>query len=151
MALPKFFVYDPYIVNQLKQEYEATEQTGRIRFLRKFCRRARSLTDTNVVPPVEIASLAVKDPNPMVRQWAARSLTRLVYRHDGQPDTNLAAQIEKDADPLVRASLFENPRVVRWLSEQEHSLELFRQASHLERLALLRNPEVGLKLFGPTL
>jgi hypothetical protein len=104
--------------------------------------------------------MAVEDENISVRQWIAghgtgldyRELilqsevskaatgTRYMYRF---PDRNLEERLRKDPDPFVRARLRENPDVYGsfFLSGMERHLI---EATHLERLALMRNPEMGL-------
>ncbi len=60
------------------------------------------------------------------------------------PDRNLVDRLKNDPDPFVRACLRENSDVFfrRHLSLGTEWEEYFRGATRLERLALMRNPEI---------
>jgi hypothetical protein len=55
---------------------------------------------------------------------------------------NLATRMKNDPDPFIRACLRENPTVFNEFSFILHWKEYFQEATHLERLALVRNPSV---------
>ena len=96
------------------------------------------------VAPFEVALLAVEDADVEVRQWIARHGTYLDYRasRDEPTDRNLEDRLINDPDPFVRACRQENPTVFSAWSTTGW-IDYFREATHLERLALMRNPEVG--------
>jgi len=60
------------------------------------------------------------------------------------PEKNLAARLRYDPDPFVRACLHENPGWAGFprMSSDERG-RCFREANHLERLALMRNTGVS--------
>lgn len=132
MSLSRYAVADAYTLEELRREYQMTDAKGRIRLLKKLNRYTDTLPiymrgqTTHDV----IALLAVDDPNVEVRQWIAR--------HGKYLEENLKNGLKNDQDPFVRACLRENSGVFG-LSRGE---EDFREASHLERLALVRNPKV---------
>jgi hypothetical protein len=99
--------------------------------------------------PYEIALMAVEDPEVEVRQWIARHGryldyserkfvdNDLVYEHT---ERNLEERLKQDPDPFVCASLRENPNVFcEIFTDAEKD---FRESTYMERLALMRNPEI---------
>ncbi|MCI0410958.1 MAG: hypothetical protein L0191_20750 [Acidobacteria bacterium] len=145
MSFPRYYFSDAYTLEELRREYKASDARGRIRLLRKLYRGGRAV-------PFEIALLAVEDPNVEVRQWIAHHGEYLDYRecrydenqvHYEHPERNLEDRLKNDPDPFVRACLHENPTVFSGFAPWEG---FFREGSHLERLALVRNP--GVDIFG---
>jgi hypothetical protein len=61
------------------------------------------------------------------------------------PDRNLADRLSKDPDPFVRACLRENPfnHFVKGAAAGVDTIAYFRESTRVERLALVRNPEVA--------
>ena len=107
--------------------------------------------------PFEIAQMAVEDADPNVRAWIARKGRGLDYREPSSiengsgktdvyryPERNLKDRLKSDPDPYVRACLRENEHVF-WLfgSFSDHYEQLIREATQLERLALMRNPSLN--------
>jgi hypothetical protein len=93
--------------------------------------------------------MAVEDPEVEVRQWIARHGryldyserkfvdNDLVYKHT---ERNLEERLKQDPDPFVCASLRENPNVFcEIFTDAEKD---FRESTYMERLALMRNPEI---------
>jgi hypothetical protein len=82
----------------------------------------------------------LEDPQVYVRQWIARHSTL----------GDLTNSLRIDLDPFVRAACLENPR---GHGPRGALTALFRKGSHLERLALVRNPNIDLevieKIFDP--
>jgi hypothetical protein len=172
MVLVRYAVIDRYTLEELRREYQGSDAKGRIHLLEK-------LYESNSLPPFEIALLAVEDEHVEVRQWIARHGKSLDYRDVGSinerseilevirgmtgkqssgPDQdplaafNLANQLKNDSDPFVRACLRENPNVFsQWASGRW--TDFFTGSAHLERLALVRNPNVDTdlikKIFDP--
>lgn len=135
MELSRYIFSDAYILEELRREYHISNAKGRIRLLRKLYNDDRAA-------PFEIACLAVEDQYVEVRQWIARHGRYLDYNNDEPSRPNLADRLKNDTDPFVRACLRENPTVFdAWSSTAW--VEYFQEATHLERLALMRNPEVG--------
>lgn len=163
MQRTRYSAIDVYTLEELWREYQASEPRGRIRLLKKLYRDDRR-------PPYEIAQMAVEDPHVEVRQWMARYGRSLDYReqgirflpdvHEAGPETeseggsgkkceiewrfperDLAARLKNDPDLFVRACLRENPEVFNAYS-YEAWREYFLEATHLERLALLRNTKI---------
>lgn len=99
--------------------------------------------------------MVVKDQDAQVRQWIAKNGERLDYREgkeiEGQtvyefPERNLEDLLKNDPDPFVQACLRENPTVYDYDRFSEHWKQDFQVASPLERLALVRNPDVNYQL-----
>ncbi len=148
MGWSRYDVVDGYVLEELRREYEAADARGRILILRKLQKDDGSV-------PFEIAALATQDRNVQVRQWFARHgsygvlLEREPWKH-GRDNVErresarrlLTDSLKKDADPFVRACLRENPAAFGPFHGQSHFLE----ATHMERLALMRNPEVDTEL-----
>lgn len=144
MELSKYDIIDAYTLEELRRTYHASDSKGRIRLLQKFYRADKAA-------PFEIALLAVDDPHVEVRQWIARHGKYVDYREmhyvDKQviyehPDLNLEDRLKNDPDLFVRACLRENPTVFDSFSFITRWGEFFHEATHLERLALVRNPNV---------
>jgi hypothetical protein len=140
MTLPRYYtVVDAYILEEARRKYEAANSRGRIRVLREL--------QTGGCLPLQIAMLAAHDPSSQVRQWFAHHCSNFfgVERGPGEEWeeqrrawTLLVEALKGDSDPFVRACLRENPAVFgSWNSKAE-----FLEATHMERLALMRNPAV---------
>lgn len=171
MALSRYQLIDAYTREELRREYQASNAKGRVRLLPGLYQEG--------VPPYEITLMAVEDPNVEVRQWIARNGKYLDYRDRGSinerseaveaarailkpdgdpllhesPDRNLESRLIHDPAPFVRACLRENPGVFDVFGFISHWKEYFHEATHLERLALVRNPAVSAdlieKIFDP--
>ncbi len=143
MALYRYAAIDAYTLEELRHEYKNSDIKGRIRLFKR-------LQKSGYRAPYEIALLALEDSNLELRQWMARHAW-LDYRdwdpntHERieQPERNLEDRLKHDPDPFVRACLRENPHVFgpfdiifKWKS-------YFQESTHLERLALVRNPNVA--------
>jgi hypothetical protein len=105
------------------------------------CYRTQTLASN--LAKSQIALLAVEDPQVEVRQWIARHGNYLDYSrsHPEHSNNNLEDYLKNDPDPFVRACLHENPTVFNaW--DRAAWLKYFQEATHMERLALMRNPEV---------
>jgi hypothetical protein len=61
-----------------------------------------------------------------------------------QPERNLEDRLKHDPDPFVRACLRENPHIFVGFDflDKDKCKSYFQESTHLERLALVRNPEV---------
>lgn len=121
--LNRYAVMDSYVLEELRRRYESADASGRIQLLRRLYKKT--------LVPFEIAQMAVKDPHTEVRQWIARH---------GSGLNILEEQLRTDPDPFVRACLRENPHVY---SPRFDPIPDFNASSHLERLALMRNPKIG--------
>jgi hypothetical protein len=145
MELSRYTFEDAYILEELKREYQRSDARSRIRLVRR-------LYQDDGRPPYEIAVLAIEDSHVEVREWIARHGRYLNYqeRSDADhPERNLLSRLKNDPDPFVRTCVNENPALFGGLlpwSNPEEWKEAFRNASHLERLALVRNPRVDEKL-----
>jgi hypothetical protein len=127
MALARYENPDPYTLMELKREYNERDCHGRIRLLRRLARTG----DLHR----EIKQLAAEDEHGLVRQFVAR----FAYL-----DEELKALLKRDRDELVRASVWENASVHFWSCDDW--CEAFKAASHLERLAMVRNRHVSMEL-----
>ena len=145
--LPRYSSLDSYTHEELRRKYQASDSKARIDLLQNFYNK------NDTAPPFEIALLAVEDSNVEVRQWIARHGKYLDYREMRmvekslvyeESERNLEDRLKNDPDPFVRACLHENPDVFGGIgSFGEKWIEYFAGATHLERLALVRNPECG--------
>lgn len=152
MDLARYDANDAYILEELRREYQASDAKGRIRLLKRLHRAA-----PNMGVPLVVALMALEDPHVEVRQWIARhgefltsgadptlSLLATVLEPLGgfQPgEGTLADKLKNDPDPFVRACLRENPEVFNFILADSWK-QAFAEATHLERLALMRNPKV---------
>lgn len=145
MTLSRYSILDTYTFEELRRDYEAANPLGRIQILKKLQGGERPL-------PFEIASIAVRDPSSLVRAWVARQglfggigLIALPIRGEDYLEKFhlIFEALKTDSDPFVRACLYENPAACG-LSGGLTSR--FLDATHIERLALMRNPKVGTKL-----
>jgi|CXWL01.1.fsa_nt_gi hypothetical protein len=134
----RYSFIDAYLLEELRREYAASSSRERLRLLAKL--KSRHI-------PVEIALLAVEDPDARVRAWFAKNGAPLQFgaREDLPNYHDLEARLLEDPDPYVRACVYENPRFGGF-KHLNQPIELFLEAAPLERLALMRNPEVGEKL-----
>jgi len=180
MSIPRYAVHDPYVVADLRSQYETADVHGRIKLLEGLY-LSPEYRDHRL--PYQLVLLAATDPSVEVRRWIARNARHLDYREreslapeaylfpdrvtvldiaggflrqpEGYrfPERNLAARLKDDPDPVVSASLRENPCILGPLSLPDDSFQWFRESSHFERLALVRNadvhPNLILQLFDP--
>lgn len=130
-ALPRYRYPDAYTIQELLSRYTGADSEGRIRLLHRLYR-------DELTPPIEVALLAVGDENAEVRRWFARHAR--LYKDQGS--RSLLRRMQGDADPFVRACLRENPTVVSTFDFINDWREIFQRATHLERLALVRNPKL---------
>jgi hypothetical protein len=95
----------------------------------------------------------LKDESPKVRAWAAANVaTRFNDYTDFRNPVELAnyePRIQSDPDPFVRASIWRNSNCEQlpWslMSIAEDWKERLKGMTQLERLALMRNPELALR------
>jgi hypothetical protein len=131
---------DAFVVEELRHQYLSADVSGRI-----------ALLQSNTLP-FEIARLAVEDPNVEVRQWFARNGReyREVSENAGSgvrsSVRDLLAILRKDPDPFVRACVCANPAFSPPLSiitdgRIEFSKEWWSEATHLERLSMVRHSD----------
>jgi hypothetical protein len=126
MSLSRYARLDAYTFTELRREYSGLGAEGRVRLLER-------LNEGHELPR-EVAQLAVEDQNVSVRQWAARHLDL----SDEQ-----AERLRAEGDEFMRACLWENPEVALFdlrVSSVERWVDCFNGATHLERLAMMRNP-----------
>jgi hypothetical protein len=153
MAWTRYRLADSYVLAELQSRYGSVGIDGRIRVLEE-------LATEDSVPPYEVALLAATDPHDEVRRWFALHAKRLDYRETnetgveaGDQGRDLVEHLKRDASPLVRAALRENPTVLGLFPRPEDSHRWFQESSQLERLALVRNPKIHreliLQLFDP--
>ena len=126
MALSRYARLDTYTFEELRRDYGARGSKGRIRLLKRLAREGE-LEET-------ISQLGVEDPEATVRQWVARHV-------DLSKDQ--VVRLKSDSDEFVRACLFENPATRVFFASLDRWLELFAEANHTERLAMMRNPNLG--------
>lgn len=141
--LSRFSVIDAYTLEELKRDYQYRTPNARIGLI-------EGLYLNGIIPPYEVARLVVEDQHVQVRQWMARHARHLDYREaiDDNPangfmfpERNLVDIVRRDPDEFVRACLYENPDVfAHW--PQDEWMRLFASGSHLERLAMVRNPNM---------
>lgn len=106
--------------------------------------------------PISVADAAAKDDDPAVRVWAAAHMN-LIYKDYSSKDWENAPIIRDftevfaaDVEPIVRAALWSNPDHPKLENRLFHSLgvpqgweELVAGMSTLDRLALMRNPDIS--------
>jgi hypothetical protein len=148
-----FQFLDLYSIGLLLAEYKSASSSIE---KKNVLRRIRN---SGVRAPLEIADLAFSDDSP-VRAWAAAHLdlrySDFANRHtiDEIREAPVIRDFEKlgqtDPDPIVRASFYSNPECERlpWgmFKLVENWQELVASMAHIERLALMRNPDILIKL-----
>lgn len=95
----------------------------------------------------------LEDESPIVRTWVAENTTLRFrdYRDFMHPveKTNYEPRVQSDPEPLVRASIWKNEdcSMLPWsmLSIADSWKEQLRGMTQIERLALIRNPEIQYK------
>lgn len=135
----RFSIIDEYTLEELKRRYHTSVPRERIELVQR-------MYQTGIIPPYELARLAVDDQHVEVRQWMARHARHLDYREPQEsgyryPERNLIKRVQQDTDSFVRACLYENPDIFA-RSDEAAWHEMFACASHLERLAMVRNPNL---------
>lgn len=145
MALSRYAVIDVYTLEELRRQYLSSDVLGRIQFLAQFRKAGDDPRSGTQALPFDIVFMAAQDDNVEVRQWIARngcfdmqnSLQKLLQ---GVPDPidAIVSHLKSDPDPFVRACLYEN-QALFGRSDVEGA---FGDATHLERLALVRNPAI---------
>lgn len=170
---PRYGIQDSYTTAKLSRSYESRDSRRRIRLLRRLYRQGvrppydlalKAVTDSDpsvrewmareaqdldyrerryVLPqPEEDSTL----PGPSGENSAHNDTVKHL-----QPDRDLTERLKQDSDPFVRAALYEN----RHLSFEfgmsaaafgDGGIAVFSNCTPLERLALMRNKELSLKL-----
>lgn len=153
---------DDYETQMLIAEYRSIlDPQQRKEFLRKLRKHGVWMRPT-------LLDLIYADENPLVRAWAAghletgfedytalRSMTEQEFveyrlRHKPQKIRDYEPDLLGDPEPIVRAALWCNPDCSRlpwsgiFISEQWK--DQLKSMSQLERLGLMRNPELPLRL-----
>ncbi len=145
MSLYRYDVWDAYTLEELRRKYTRADAKGRVSLLKELYSDSKG-----GLIPFEIARLAVEDENVEIREWIALhgrfldySQSRNERRNDSIefPERNLEDRLKNDPEPFVRACLRENPTAFSGTGDF-YWMPYFQQANHLERLALMRNPEV---------
>lgn len=141
LTLLRYSVIDAYTLQELERRYQFSSPAHRIQLLDGLYRNG-------ILPPLEVLRLAVYDESADVRQWVARharclrydtALSRATGRDSARVD--LTDALKRDTDPFVRACFYENPYLFAQYGEDEW-WKTFTEASHLERLAMVRNPSL---------
>ena len=173
MAMSRYSIHDAYTVEELRREYQASDAKGRIRLLRKLYRTLKPPYEIALLavedPNVEVRQWLARngwqlDYREEVYRETEESEEEPVYNEKGElvgwrctdeteqskfdpryryPDRDLEGRLRKDPDPFVRACLRENSHVY---SRFGFWKQWFAEATHLERLALVRNPGVDEQL-----
>jgi len=134
MELSRYAVMDAYTLEELRREYKAADTSGRIQLLAKFPKADDKDDSTAVSLPPELVRMAAEDDSATIRQWIAR------HGRFGEDSLNLDEdRLVNDPDPFVRACLMENPTHV----SEADTCRAFLFGTHLERLALMRNPNMA--------
>lgn len=136
----RYSAIDEYTLEELIRQYVAATPRERVAMI-------AGLYEAGVMPPFEVALRAVADESTLVRQWMARHARYLDYRdsveHVQDADElqrfNLLLLLLNDSDDFVRAALYENRHIYADTSTDEWQ-QMFADATHLERLAMVRNP-----------
>ena len=127
MALSRYAVLDAYTLEELRREYASLKPRRRIRLLQRL-RKKGDLSSA-------IVQWAVDDESAHVRQWIARN----VWLLDTQGD-----KLRNDKDEFVKACLWEGPTfAMSTFALSGQWLTWFTEATHLERLAMMRNARVN--------
>jgi hypothetical protein len=144
MALSRYAVIDAYTLEELRRQYISSDVAGRIRFLAQFRKADDASGGDKEVLPFDIVFMAAQDDSIEIRQWIARNgcfdlQNSLQNLFDGAPDPidSIVNHLKSDPDPFVRACLFENQALFGKGNVEAE----FGNATHLERLALVRNPD----------
>jgi hypothetical protein len=138
---------DEYTIGQIILGLEAlSSPVDQIRFL-------RSIKERGAFFPEKLTRRLLHDRSPQIRAWVASNLWTSFddYTDAANPVelANFESGIRKDVHPIVAASLWSNPhcRQLPWsLIDISEKWELqFRAFSSLDRLALMRNPDLSFK------
>jgi hypothetical protein len=145
MSLHRYDVLDAYTLEELRRKSTRADAKSRVLLLKELYEQKQG----NPIS-FEIARMAVEDEKVEVREWIAlhgRSLDySQTHNEDGNdsiefPERNLEDRLKNDPEPFVRACVRENPTAFSGTGDF-YWMPYFQQANHLERLALMRNPEV---------
>lgn len=121
--LGRYEKLDEYTTLELQEEYRFLNSVGRLNLLKKLNKREDGI-------PYAIAKMVISDESDFIRSWAAK------YGDSDFETRDLFDKFHEDKNPHVRASCFENPGL--YLG-QKTLKKAFDNASHLERLAMMRN------------
>jgi hypothetical protein len=170
---PRYGIQDAYTIAELMRSYERENSRERIRLLRRVYRqgvrlpyelalKAATDSDSSVrewmareaqdldyserqYPPVQAEQAStILDPSgePLTYTYTVTHL---------HPDRNLIERLKQDSDPFVRAALYENHHLsvgfgLSAAAFGDGGIDTFRNCAPLERLAMMRNEELSLKL-----
>jgi hypothetical protein len=126
MALERYEFNDLYTEAELAAKYRDLPPGGRLRLLQSLEAKYRL--------PLSLKELAAKDESPLVRGWVARTIG------GGDGEKAIYKTLRSDNEEYVRVACMENGHVamVFW-----KAMPLFLSLGHIERLALMRNPELA--------
>jgi len=138
---------DAYVTQMFVAEYGSIlDPRERKEFLRQLFREG-------VWMEPELLDVIYADENPFVRAWAASHLATDYKDYSDRDSQRQLRDYEPalllDTAPIVRAALWSNPQCNRlpwsliWISEAWK--EQIQKMSHIERLGLMRNPELSMK------
>jgi len=168
---PRYGIQDAYTIAELMRSYERENSRGRIRLLRSVYRQGVRLPYELALKAVTDSDSLVRewmarespDLDYSERQYppAQSEMTSTTSCPSEEPLTDtvthlyperdLIERLKQDSDPFVRAALYENHHlsVEFGLSAAAFGaggIETFRNCAPLERLAMMRNEELSLKL-----
>lgn len=140
---------DEYATQMYVLEYKSIQDTYQ---RKKFLRQLR---DEAAWMEPELLDIIYADESAFIRAWAASHLETdyIDYTDDKKPREvrNYEPALLQDSDPIVRAALWSNPKYHRlpwdnFLGEASKGWrEQLQNISQLERLGLMRNPELSMR------
>jgi hypothetical protein len=133
MELSRYEVMDAYTLEELRRKYQAANVLGRIELLAIFPKADDKDWCPAVSLPPELVRMAAEDDSVTVRQWIARNGC---FGNDSLGA--IEDRLVNDPDLFVRACIMENQTHISYGKAKQ----AFLFATHLERLALMRNPQV---------
>jgi len=166
--LHRYAVIDEYTLAELRMKYESADTRGRIALLKLLSRHTPEGPPYEIAvlaandPDVRIRHwLATNIDNldygggfdwakysEVAHRLKSENQDRFLEFAQSQPDyqgdpaRDLERKLQNDPEPLIRAAFFEKPSQFGFLPDVETVENQFREATHLERLALVRNPRL---------
>lgn len=148
---------DAFTIALLKAEIAATADA---REIRRFLKRLYQIKGSYL--PIEVCDLILGHPDVLVRAWAASHIS-LIHKDyaalnkktketlsDALKEAAIVRDyrtiLQNDSEAVVRAAIFCNPNdneFIGWLGVASGWQEKLSRLSQLERLALMRNPDLG--------
>lgn len=131
MALGRYRFRDAYTEAELIATFRDLLPHDRLKMLKRLAKKYQL--------PLGLIERAATDESGLIRAWVARTISDLGRCEEKERATKVYQALSKDPDEYVRAACLESEMLV-WSGRE--AISIFKALGHMDRLALMRNPQV---------